>query len=55
MFAAIVLNTLLIKRRSRSLLLRGEITTLNEKRKIIVLIDTGNEEIFISQSFIKEI
>ena len=54
MLAAIVLNTLSIKRRPRSLRLRDKITMLNNKRDITTLIDTSDEEIFISQSFIKE-
>ena len=43
-----------IKRRSRSLLLKNEIITLNDKREMIVLMNIDNEKIFISQFFIKE-
>ena len=54
MFIIIILNTLFIKRRSHFLILRDEIITLNNKRKIIILININNEKIFISQSFIKK-
>ena len=54
MLIVIALNTLFIKRRFRSLLLKNEIITLNDKCEIIVLINIDNEKIFISQFFIKE-
>ena len=54
MLAAIALGLLLTKRRPRSLVLRDEIITSSNKRDITILIDTGGEEIFISQSFIKD-
>ena len=53
MLIAKVLDVLLIKRRSRSLILRGEIITSKDKREIIALVNIDDEEIFISQSFIK--
>ena len=54
MLIAIVLGLLLTKRRPRSLVLRGEITTPSGKRDVTALVDTGGEEIFVSQSFIKD-
>ena len=54
MFIVIILNTLFIKRRSRSLILKNEIITLNNKREIIVLMNINNETFFILQSFIKK-
>ena len=53
-FVVITLNTSFIKRRSRFLILRDEIITLNDKCEMIVLINIDNKKIFISQSFIKE-
>ena len=53
-FVVITLNTLFIKQRSRFLILKNEIITLNNKRKMIVLMNIDNEKIFISQSFIKK-
>ena len=54
MFAIITLNTLFIKRRSRFLLLKNKIITLNNKREIIALINIDNKFFFVSQSFIKK-
>ena len=48
MFAVIILNTLFIKRRSRFLLLKNKIITLNNKREIITLININNEKNFVS-------
>ena len=42
-----------IKRRVRSLMLKDEIFTQQNKHEIIILININNEKIFISQSFIK--
>ena len=36
-------------------MLRGKITTPDGKRDVTKLVDTGGEEIFVSQSFIKEV
>ena len=54
MLAAEALDVLSIKRRSRSLVLRGEIITPRDKREITALVNIDSEEIFISQSFIKD-
>ena len=48
MLAATALNISFIKRRSRFLILKNEIIILNNKRKIIALMDINNEKIFIS-------
>ena len=54
MLIIITLNTSFIKRRSRFLLLKDEIIMLNNKREMIILMNIDNEEIFMSQSFIKK-
>ncbi len=54
MLAAGVLGLPPTKRRPRALVLRGEITTPSGKRDVTALVDTGGEEIFVSQSFIKD-
>ena len=48
MLIVITLNTLFIKRRSRFLILKDKIITLNDKRKIITLMNIDNEKNFIS-------
>ena len=47
------LNLTSIKRRVRSLMLKNEIFTQRDKHEMIVLINTNNEKIFVSQSFVK--
>ena len=47
------LSLIFIKRWIRSLMLKNEMFTQRNKHKIIILINTNNEKIFISQSFIK--
>lgn len=54
MLVAEALDVLSIKRRPRSLILRGEIITPKDKREITVLVDIDGEEIFVSQSFVKD-
>ena len=55
MFAVDALNFEIIKRRFRVFVLRNEIETSFNKRDVIVLIDTKNEKIFVSQTFIKNV
>ena len=54
MLAAGALGVPSTKRQPRSLILRGEIVTPSGKREVTALVDTGGEEIFVSQSFIKD-
>ena len=53
MLAAGALGVPPTKRRPRSLVLKGEISTQHGKHEVTALVDTGGEEIFVSQSFIK--
>ena len=48
MLIAKVLDLILIKRRSRSLVLRDKIIILSNKRDIIALMNIDDEEIFVS-------
>lgn len=54
MLAAGALGVPPIKRRPRSLILRGEIITPGGKREVTALVDIDGEEIFVSQSFVKD-
>ena len=55
MFVVDALSFETIKRRSHAFVLRDEIETSFDKRDVIALIDTRDEKIFVSQTFIKNV